>query len=81
MLLAEFDAEKYERTIRQEGLEEGIEQGRKQGIQQGMAQVIRGMVETIREFGSTKEEAVRRLVEKLNLSDEEAGRYVKQYWT
>ena len=77
MLLAEFDAEKYEKTIRQEGLEEGIEQG----IKQGLAQVIRGMVETIREFGSTKEEAVRRLVEKLNLSDEEAGRYVKQYWT
>ncbi len=27
MLLADFDAEKYERTIRQEGVEEGIEQG------------------------------------------------------
>ena len=81
MLLTEFDAEKYERTIRQEGLEEGIEQGIEQGIKQGLAQGIRGMVETIRELGSTKEEAVRRLVEKLNLSDEEAAGYVRKYWS
>ncbi len=65
----------------EQGIQQGMEQGIEQGIQQGMAQVIRGMVETIHELGSTKEEAVCRLVEKLNLSGEEAGRYVKQYWT
>ena len=33
MLLEEFDVDKYERTIRQEGMEEGM----KQGIEQGQA--------------------------------------------
>ena len=31
MLLEEFDAEKYERTIREEGREEGLEEGMKKG--------------------------------------------------
>ena len=31
MLLEEFDAEKYERTIRSEGREEGRKEGRKEG--------------------------------------------------
>lgn len=31
MLLEEFDAEKYERTIRGEGREEGLEEGMKKG--------------------------------------------------
>lgn len=42
MLLAEFDAEKYERTIRNEGREEGIEQGK----QQGLRDAARAFVET-----------------------------------
>ena len=65
---------------RREGMEQGMEQGMERGIQQGLAQGIRGIVETIREFGSTKEEAARRLREKMKLSDEEAERYVGQYW-
>lgn len=36
MLLEEFDAEKYERTIRAEGREEGKEEGIKEGIERGM---------------------------------------------
>lgn len=35
MLLEEFDADKYERTIRQEGIEIGIRQGIEQGIEEG----------------------------------------------
>ena len=37
MLLEEFDVDKYERTIRKEGMEEGIKQGIEQGIEQGQA--------------------------------------------
>lgn len=33
MLLEEFDADKYERTIRMEGIEEGIRQGKQQGLE------------------------------------------------
>lgn len=35
MLLEEFDAEKYERTIRDEGREEGLKEGREEGQEEG----------------------------------------------
>lgn len=35
MLLEEFDAEKYERTLRSEGREEGREEGRQEGREEG----------------------------------------------
>ncbi|MCM1124768.1 MAG: hypothetical protein NC416_19510 [Eubacterium sp.] len=41
MLLEEFDVDKYERTIRMEGMEEGIQQGRREGMQQGIDRVNR----------------------------------------
>lgn len=40
MLLEEFDVDKYERTIRMEGLEEGREQGIEEGIEEGRKQGI-----------------------------------------
>ncbi len=41
MLLEEFDAEKYERTIRSEGWEEGREAGREEGRKEGTIKVNR----------------------------------------
>lgn len=41
MLLEEFDAEKYERTIRLEGREEGREEGRAEGLRDGQIMVNR----------------------------------------
>ena len=38
MLLEEFDVEKYERTLREEGIEEGIARGIEQGIEEGIRQ-------------------------------------------
>jgi len=40
MLLEEFDAEKYERTIREEGREEGREKGREEGREEGEQRVV-----------------------------------------
>ncbi len=62
------------------GRREGIEQGIERGIEQGIERGIRGMVETVCELGGTKEDAVRRLIDKMQLSGDEAGRYVGQYW-
>lgn len=72
MLLEEFDVDKYERTLRTEG----IEIGRQQGIEQG----AKALIETSREFKSTKEETTGRLMEKLQISRDLAERYIKQYW-
>ena len=41
MLLEEFDAEKYERTIRSEGREEGREEGTEEGREEGKVEVNR----------------------------------------
>ena len=69
---------------RREGIEQGIEQGIAQGVKQGIAQGIergiQGMIETVHELGSTKEDAVRRLIDKMQISDDEARRYVGRYW-
>ena len=72
MLLEEFDAEKYERTIREEG--------RLEGMLEGIEQVIRAMIETSRELGSTKEETIGRIIEKIEISNDEAEMYVGKYW-
>lgn len=39
MLLEEFDAEKYERTIRGEGWEEGLAKGMAKGMEEGTVKV------------------------------------------
>ena len=41
MLLEEFDVEKYERTIREEGREEGIRERKKEGLKEGEVKVKR----------------------------------------
>lgn len=57
-----------------------IERGRRQGMEQGIEQVIRALIETSREFGSTKEETIGRIIEKMELSNDEAEMYVGRYW-
>ena len=62
------------------GRRQGMEQGIEQGITQGIEQVIRAMIETSCELGSTKEETVGRIIEKIQISDDEAEMYVGKYW-
>ena len=48
MLLEEFDADKYERCLREEGRKEGREEGRKEGLEEGedrMASLIEKLLE------------------------------------
>lgn len=64
MLLEEFDAEKYERTLRREEREEGI----------------RYMIEVLQELGQSWDNAKEKLKEKYSLSEGEAGEKVRLYW-
>lgn len=61
-------------------IEGGRRQGMEQGIAQGIEKVIRAMIETSRELGSTREETIGRIVEKMQISDDEAEKYVGEYW-
>lgn len=72
MLLEEFDAEKYERTLRSEGKEEGIEEEREEGI--------RYMIEVLQELGQSVDYVKAKLKEKYSLSEEEAQEKQQLYW-
>ena len=72
MLLEEFDAEKYERTIREEGREEG----RGEGLTIG----IRCSIEILREFHQSRDETKKKLIEKYAISENEAERELQLYW-
>ncbi len=64
--------EAVEMSIYGMGIEEGMEQGLAQGIQ--------ALIETSRELGSTREETLERLMQKLRLPREKAEEYMKKYW-
>ena len=59
------------------GREQGIEQGRKQGIECGM---IRGTIETMKEFNISMEEAIERISKKFEITKEQAKEEVGKYW-
>lgn len=72
MILEEFDAEKYERTIRAEGREEGKQEEREESI--------RYIVELLQEVGQTKMFVTDKIAEKYVLSHTEAEEITNQYW-
>lgn len=72
MLLEEFDAEKYERTIRGEGREEGREEGLKVGI--------RCSIEILQETDQSWDCAKKKIMEKYSVSEEEAEQNLRLYW-
>lgn len=68
MLLEEFDAEKYARTIREEGREEGIKEG------------IRCSIEILQEANQSRTYARKKIMEKYAVSEEEAEQNLRLYW-
>lgn len=54
-------------------MEEGISRGISQGISQGIVTILQ-------EFGFSKEDTCRKIMEKCHLSREEAGEEVEKYW-
>lgn len=68
MLLEEFDAEKYERTIRGEGREEGLKVG------------IRCSIEILQETDQSWDCAKKKIMEKYSVSEEEAEQNLRLYW-
>lgn len=61
-------------------IQRGRLEGMNQGIEQGIEQGIRALIDTSIEFGSSREETLDRLMEKLKLSREAAGGYMERYW-
>ena len=66
------------------GMERGLAQGMERGMERGLAQGtecgIKNLIEVCQELGTSYDNVQFQVEMKYNLSQEEAGRYMKQYW-
>ena len=69
-----------ERRLREAAREEGRSEGRIEGRIEGQRDGISALIQTYQEFNRTKEELLAKLMEKFNLTKEEADNYIRQYW-
>ena len=52
----------------------------RQGISQGITVGIKNLVETYQELGLTQNDARNKLMEKYQITDEEAREKIREYW-
>ena len=72
-------AEGMERGLVQ-GMERGLAQGMERGLAQGTERGIKNLIEVCQELGTSYDNVQFQVEMKYNLSQEEAERYMKQYW-
>ncbi|MGN8946657.1 hypothetical protein ACTNEF_16560 [Bariatricus sp. HCP28S3_E4] len=60
-----------------EGIEIGMERGIERGMECGM---VKGVVETLHDFGMEKDAAIQRVMQKFEMSREQAEKDVESYW-
>ena len=63
-----------------EGMERGLAQGMERGLAQGTERGIKNLIEVCQELGTSYDNVQFQVEMKYNLSQEEAERYMKQYW-
>ena len=61
--------------------EDGIAEGEKRGISIGKEYGISSMLELLKELGYSEDTAKFQLEMKFHLSEQEAERYMKKYWS
>lgn len=74
-LFADELAEREEKGI-EKGIEKGLEKGMEKGVQKG----IQALVETCRELHLSRGQCLEKLVEKFQLTEDNAGIYLNTYW-
>ena len=62
------------------GLAQGMERGLECGLAQGTERGIKNLIEVCQELGNSYDNVQFQVEMKYNLSQEEAGKYMKQYW-
>ena len=81
MSIYEFDEEREMELIRQDEREIGREQGEQTGLERGRAEGEQAVISLCKDFGCSYEDAVRKLMEKCSLTEEEAVARMDKYWT
>lgn len=79
-ILSEFDMEKYEKVIRQDGYIEGFEFGFEIGKESVREEVISKLLIALRKIGVPKEGAKIEIEKSYNLSEEQVNMYIEKYW-
>ena len=74
MLLETFDKELHEKTLRKEGYSEGYDSGYDSGRENGILLLI----QILRELDLPEGDSLQQLIEKYELSREEAETYLKK---
>lgn len=81
MSIYEYDKERELKLIRADEREIGRELGMEEGWKNAEEKMIKTVIALCMDYGSTKEETVKKLMEKCELSKETAEEKVELYWT
>ena len=80
-ILTEWDEDEYREFLKEESWKEGHETGKKDGIKIGEERgKISGKIEAYREFQLSKESTLERILKEFSLEEEEAKKYMEEYW-
>ena len=79
------DMEQVKETVKMTRLgkmvyEDGVQVGMKTGLQTGIQQGIQSALRLLKEFGQSRSAAEKRISHEFSLTEEEARRYIEEYW-
>lgn len=80
MILETYDKELHDKTLRHEGYEDGYNKGTTDGYLEGITAGISNLISTLQELHLSREETLAKILEKYDLSAEDAENYMSKYW-
>ena len=80
MILETYDKELHDKTLRREGYEDGYSKGKSTGYLEGINDGICQLISTLQEVNIPRESTLLKLQEKYDLSQEDAEKYMAEYW-
>ena len=80
MILETYDKELHDKTLRREGYEDGYSKGKSTRYLEGINDGIRQLISTLQEVSIPRESTLLKLQEKYDLSQEDAEKYMAEYW-
>ncbi len=80
MILGTYDKELHDKTLRREGYEDGYSKGKSTGYLEGINDGIRQLISALQEVNISRESTLLKLQEKYDLSQEDAEKYMAEYW-
>ena len=79
--MTEWDEDECREFLKEESWKEGHETGKKDGIKIGEERgKISGKIEAYRELQLSKESTLERILKEFSLEEEEAKKYMEEYW-